>query len=306
MTGKKVALVAAQVLLAVLVGLGIRELWLASRGNDGAGGQAPETLAVRAGIAPDVHAFGEPILATVDVVADAGFIKPETVRIEADFAPYELDGEPTVERNVADGVAHVVFRYPLRCLREGCDASGARGVAQFEPGLVRFRYVDGSGPGRYLLEWPPVEVASRVSGADLEGLRWRADETTLPDATMRVGPVGLAAVLIALALLLVGAALWLARGLWRSASEEAVDESRETRTPLERALDLVLADSLNGSSSDDRRQTLERLARELTAAGEEGLAEDARELAWSSRAASGDEVLGFARRVTEATGVGAA
>jgi hypothetical protein len=306
MTGKKVALLSAQVLLAVLVGLGIRELWLASRGDDGPGGQAPETLAVRTRIAPDVHAFGEPVVATVDVVADASFIKPETVRIETDFAPYELDGEPTVERSVADGVAHVVFRYPLRCLREGCDASGARGVAQFEPGFVRFRYVEGSGPGRYLLEWPPVEVASRVTEADLEGLRWRANETALPGATMRVGPVGLAAVLIAVALLLSGTALWLVRRLWRSEPEEAVEESREARTPLERALDLVLADSRNGSSSEDRRQTLERLARELTAAGEDGLAEDARELAWSSRAASGDEVLGFARRVTDATGVGAA
>jgi hypothetical protein len=303
---RKAALIAVQVLLAVLVGLGIRELWLASSGDDGPGGKAPETLAVQARIAPDVHTFGEPVVATVEVVADAGFIKPETVRIETDFAPYELDGEPTVERNVADGVAHVVFRFPLRCLQEGCDAAAARGVAQFEQGFVRFRFVEGAGPGRHILEWPPIEVASRVTEADLEGLRWRANETTLPDATMRVGPLGLAAVLIAIALLLAGAALWLARQLWRSEREETITESSETRTPLERALDLVLADSRNGSSSGDRRQTLERLARELTAAGEDGLAEDARELAWSPRAASGDEVLGFVRRVTDATGVVAA
>jgi hypothetical protein len=302
---KRAALIALQVALAVLVGLGIRQVWLASS-DDGLSGQAPETLGVQARVTPDVHTFGEPVVASVDVVADAGSIKPETIRIETDFAPYELDGEPTVERKVAGSVAHVAFRFPLRCLREGCDAAAARGVAQFEPGFVHYRFVEGSGPGRHILDWPSIEVASRVREADLEALRWRASETTLPEATMRVGPVGLAAVLIAIALALAGAAAWLARRLWRSAPEEPLAETQQSRTPLEQALDLVLADSGNGSSSPDRRQMLERLARELTAVGEDGLAEDARELAWAPRGASGDDIAGFARRVTDATGVGVA
>ena len=48
---KKVSLVAVQVLLAVLVGLGIREVWLASRGDDDAD-RARETLAVQARVSP--------------------------------------------------------------------------------------------------------------------------------------------------------------------------------------------------------------------------------------------------------------
>ena len=127
--------------------------------------RAPETLAVSARITPDVHTFGEPVVATVEVVADAGFIKPDSVRVETDFAPYELAGEPTVDREVINGVARVVFTYPLRCLREGCDAAAARGVAQLEPGFVHYRFVEGSGPGRHILDWPPFEVASRVSPA---------------------------------------------------------------------------------------------------------------------------------------------
>ena len=302
---KRTVLIAVQVVLAVLVGLGVRELWLAHSGGTAVEG-SPAAVEVRPSITPDVHTFGEPIVATVEVVADSSFVKPDTIRVDADFAPYELDGEPVVERRQAGDIAHVVFRIPLRCLREGCDAAAARGVAQFDTALLRYRFVEGSGPGRHLIEWPPVVVGSRVTEADLETLRWRANETTLPEATTRVGPVGLAVVLIALALLLAGTAVWLARRLWGTRAEEAATEHREARTPLERALDLVLADSHNGSSSPDRRQTLERLARELTAVGEDGLAEDARELAWAPRVAPAHEVAGFARRVTEAIGAGVA
>ena len=177
MTAKRVALIGFQVVLAILVGLAIRELWLSRSGDDATARRAPETLAVSARITPDVHTFGEPVTATVEVVADAGFIKPDSVRVETDFAPYELAGEPTVDREVINGVARVVFTYPLRCLREGCDAAAARGVAQLEPGFVRYRFVEGSGPGRHILDWPPFEVASRVSPAAVEQLRWRASDS---------------------------------------------------------------------------------------------------------------------------------
>lgn len=304
MTAKRAALIGLQVVLAILVGLGIRELWLARSGDDGPATRAPETLAVQTRVAPDVHTFGDPVVATVDVVADAGFIKPDTIRVDADFAPYELDGEPTIERTVVDGMARVVFSYPLRCLKEGCDAASGRGVAQLEPALVRYRFVEGSGPGRQVVDWPAFEVASRVDAEDLEALRWRASDSALPAVTTRVSPVTLTLVLVALALALLGVAVWLARRLWHTPTESVVDEARVERTRLERALDLVLADSGNGASAPDRRQTLERLARELADVGQDGLAEDARTLAWSPAVASADDVDGLVRRVTEATGAG--
>jgi hypothetical protein len=305
-TARRAALIGLQVVLAILVGLGIRELWLARGGDDGAPATAPETVAVEARVTPDVHLFGEPVVATVEVVADANFVRPDTIRVDADFAPYEPDGEPTVDRSVVDGVARVVFSYPLRCLDEGCDAASARGVAQLEPALVRYRFVEGSGPGRQIVDWPPFEVASRVSRDELEALRWRASDSALPAVTARVSPVGLALVLVALAIVLGGAAFWLARRLWHVPAEPTVEEEAVERSRLERALELVLAGSGNGASAPDRRQTLERLARELTDVGQDGLAEDARALAWSPAAASGDDVDGLVRRVTEATGAGAA
>ncbi len=305
MTARRVALIGVQVVLAILVGLGIRELWLARSGDDGPATRAPETLAVQARVTPDVHTFGDPVVATIEVVADAGFVRADTLRVDADFAPYESDGDPAVERSVVDGVARVVFTYPLRCLREGCDAASARGVAQLPPALVRYRFVEGAGPGRRAVDWPPFEVASRVAADDLEALRWRASDSVLPAVTTRVSPVGLALALVALAIVLAGAAVWLARRLWHTPAETPAEETGVERTRLERALDLALAGPGNGASATDRRQTLERLARELADVGQDGLAEDTRALAWSPAAASRDDVDRLARRVTEATGGGA-
>jgi hypothetical protein len=301
-TAKRVALVGFQVVLAILVGLAIRELWLSRSGDDAAAREAPETLTVSARVTPDVHAFGEPVVATVEVVADAAFIKPDTVRVETDFDPYQLAGEPTVDRQVIDGVARVVFTYPLRCLREGCDAAAARGVAQLEQGFVHYRFVEGSGPGRHILDWPPFEVASRVSPEAVEQLRWRASDTVLPAVTTRIGPGGVAVVVLGIAAVLAGIAVWLARRLWRTERVGVVEEERPDRSPLERALELVLSGSSNGAASPDRRTALERLARELTNVGQDGLAGDARALAWAPGAATADDVTGFARRVTEITG----
>ena len=46
-----------------------------------------QELSASARITPDVHTFGEPVVATVEVVADAGFIRPDSLRVETDFAP---------------------------------------------------------------------------------------------------------------------------------------------------------------------------------------------------------------------------
>jgi hypothetical protein len=60
-------------------------------------------------------------------------------------------------------------------------------------------------------------------------------------------------------------------------------------TSLERALAGLLASSSNGGG-DERRMSLERLARELAATGRPELAARARRLAWSPRPVAGDEV----------------
>jgi hypothetical protein len=293
------AIVAVQVAAAVLVGLAIKELWVATRG-DGTVGAPTRAVTVTSRIEPDVVAFGTPVVATADVVADATVVDPGSIRLQVDFSPYEVAGEPAVERHVEGGTAHVTFRYTLRCLREGCEPSGARGVARFESGLVRYRFADNPGTGRDVVDWPPVIVASRVAAADVEAIRWRASETELPAVTTRFGPTSLAIALLAGALALAGCAVWLARRLWHVPPAPEETAPRDERPPLERALHLARSAAANGAAVADRRRALELVARELDAVGLSGLADEARELAWSPRPSTAEEVDSLARRAEDA------
>jgi hypothetical protein len=302
---KRLPLIAFQVVLVALLAFGAAELWSARHPGEKAPPSDIDTMSVGASVRPSVHTFGQPIVATVQVVADASLVKPQTIRVETDFSPYELAGAASVERKVANGIARVVFRYPLRCLTEGCDASGDRGVAQFESGFVHYRFVRGSGPGRNLIDWPAIHVASRVTETELDGIDWRASRTALPTVTTRFDSGTLALVLVAIAIVLAGIAAWLALRLWRiePAPEPA---SVDARTSLERALDLVVSIAANGAPMTERRRSLERLARELDANGYIALAENARELAWSSSSASSEDIAALVQHTSETAGRGSA
>ncbi len=115
---------------------------------------------------------------------------------------------------------------------------------------------------------------------------------------------GLAAALLVGALALAGGAVWLGRRLWHVPPVLEAATPRDERPPLERALELALAESGNGASAPDRRRALERVARELDAVGLDDLADEARELAWSPRASSPDEVESLARRAQGAAAHG--
>lgn len=290
------ALIALQVCVAVLVGLAIRELWVAARGERDSVGAPARAVGVTARIEPDVVAFGTPVVATADVVADATVVDPGSIRVQADFSPYEVAGGPVVERHVEGATAHILYRYTLRCLREGCEPAGARGVARFDPGLVRYRFVGHPGTGRDIVEWPSVIVASRVAAPDVQAIRWRASETALPPVTTRLGARTTAALLLLAALALAGAAVWLGRRLWHVPSVADEPAPRDERPPLERALELARAEAANGAASPARRKALELVARELDRAGLADLADEARSLAWSPRPFRAEEVESLARR----------
>ena len=258
---------------------------------------------MRTRITPDVHTFGEPVVATVDVVADAGFIKPGDDSGRGRLRALRARREPTVERECRG--RHRARRLPLPAalppggLRRRPERAAS---SQFAPGSSATAIVRGPGPGRHIDRLAVQSRSPRASGAPIsKRLRWRASETTLPARRCGSGPVAARG----------RADRARARCSRRGASGspggsgaarpgQAVTESVEPRTPLERALDLVLADSRNGSTSaraaPDAREARPRAH---GGSGEDGLAEDARELAWSPRAASGDDVAGFARRVTE-------
>lgn len=296
---KRTAVIAVEIAAAVLVGLAARELWLAVRGES-SGARPARAVDISTSVTPNVVAFGTPVVATADVVADARVVDPDSIRLLADFSPYEVVGSPMVARDVTGDTARVVYRYTLRCLREGCDPAAARGLAQFEPGIVRYRFRDSQGSGRDIVDWPSAVVASRVAAADVEAIRWRASETELPALTTRLGPKGLAAVLLLGALALVATAVLLGRRLWHVPPEPDQAELGFVRPPLARALDLVRADLGNGASAPDRRRTLERVARELSTLGRDDLADEARALAWSPRTCTSEEIEAFARRAEDA------
>jgi hypothetical protein len=285
--------------VAVLAGLVVGLVWLAGSGDDRVT-RPSQSIEVRTDMTPDAHVFGQQVVATVEALVDTSEIDPASVRVETDFAPYELAGPRTIERRVSPGVALVTFRFPLRCLQEGCDTSTARGVAEFETGRIVYRFRAGAGDAFGALDWPAFEVASRVSADDVDRIRWRAAETTLPDVSYRVDPTWLAALLLAGAAVLAAGAAVLARRVWWGGPDEtaSTEQPVQSATRLERALALARDASLNGDVPR-RRQALERVARELGAVDYPELAAEARALAWSPAGSTEDEVEGLARRAED-------
>jgi hypothetical protein len=285
------------VILASVVG-GL--VWLAGSRDDGTPVPA-QAIEVSTDITPDAHVFGSPVVATAEALVDTTVIDPQSVRVLTDFAPYEQAGEHTVERRVSGGTAVVIFRFPLHCLQEGCDTSGARGVAEFETGRIVYRFHEGANDAFGPLDWPAFEVASRVSADDVERISWRAAETTLPDVSYRADPAWLAALLLAAAAVLAAGATVLARRVWWVPDERAaLEQTGPTETRLQRALTLARDASLNGDVPR-RRRALERVAQELGAVDRPELAAEARALAWSPAESTEDEVESLARRAEDGT-----
>ena len=261
---------------------------------------------VSASVQPTTHAFGEPVVAELVAVADASVVNLDAVRVAPEFEPYESAGPAQVERTVSGDTARFRFRWPLRCLREGCAPDGERRTFEFPLGNVIYRFRSTPGPASALIDWPSFQVTARVGGEALAERRWRADETALPAVSYRWSPGTLAVVLLAaaaaLAALGVGLAWWLAQG--RSTAATADEEvAAPVLSPLERALELARHASRNGDSPE-RRRALERVARELGLHGHGELAERARALAWAPGGADPAAVDDLASRARATTNGG--
>ena len=288
---------ALQLGIAALVGLVVGLVWLAGSPDETL--RPNDAIEVQTDITPDAHVFGEPVVATVEALFDATQIDPSSVRVVTEFAPYEQVGDRTVERRVSGGIGVATFRFPLRCVEEGCDTSGSRGVAEFETGRVVYRFHDSPNDAFGALDWPPFEVASRVSADDVENIRWRAAETSLPEAGYRATPAWLAALLLAVAVALGTGAVLLARSWWwRPSARLSLEAATPTATPLARALALAREASLNGDVPR-RRRALERVARELRAANSPELEAEARALAWSQAGSTEADVESLTRRAED-------
>ncbi len=290
-------LIAASAAVGLAAALAALALW------DGTSGTAPppssgKTVRVEAAVAPRVSLFGDPVVASVDVLFDRRVVRPESVGIDASFEPWKQQGMPRPEVSESGDLVRLSYRITLTCSVIEClpAASGE----QFQFPSARVHYGLRVQPGRVFdtFTWQPFQVASRLTEEEVGRARWRADLGALPPVSYRIAPALLGALLLGAAGLLCVAAVLLAlRALPPRAREASEQDAGDLPTRLEQALDLALETSAANGGSPEARRALERLARELGAAELPRRADEARHLAWSSAQPSPADVEALVRVV---------
>jgi hypothetical protein len=302
----RLARVAAVALAAVATGVIVGVLVL-GRGSDdetSTPSRFDQTVSVRASLEPRVHLFGDPVTAHIELRLDERRVRPDNLVVDALFRPYEQIAPVRRERRDVGDTVLMRFSYPLQCLARACAPGGPRRQLRFPPIRVQYVLSDVRARGTTTAEWPPIDVASRLSSFDIQEANWRADLEP-PDVSYRMSPGVLAAALGGAALLLALAAGLLGWRLLERRPEEAAEEvSVERRPPLERALEHIGVVSANGATPE-RRRALERLARELDRVEQPTLSARARRLAWAPGDPDWSEVERLTDDVRAATGADA-
>jgi hypothetical protein len=267
-------------------------------------------IEARASLAPGTGLFGDTFAASVDVVLDRRRIDPDSVRLAADFVPWEIVGDPVRARRDSGDTTHLRTTYTVRCLSGACVPLSDAISVEFPPVSVTFsrRSTSGAAGEALEVEWPRLFVYSRTALAALEArgstIPWRADLVSQPDVSYRVSPtLAIALATAGSALFAVAALALLAFAWWRRAPAPAPEPELPPEpelTPLEQALAL-LEDTARVDGFADRRRALELVAEEL-AIRDADLAEAARTLAWSEDVPKADATSELATRVRSLIG----
>jgi hypothetical protein len=287
----------AWALVALLVGAGTVAAIAKLREDRGVKGPVLTTdlIAVRADVLPHEHLFGDALTAQVDVLLDRAFVRPGSVRVEENFAPFRVRGEPQRERRDLGDTTHLTFTYRLDCLRGGRCLPDEEGRTYDLP-EVRVSYVVTEIGDRTTtrVPVPTLTTTSRLLGANLDEPAFRADPRRIPAPTYRVSPTLLAAAVLGAAGVLVLAALALIVPVLPLGFVQRRLAARRARrrTNLERALAHLRATAPEGQS-EDVRPALERLASELGRIESDDLAVQTRRLAWSQPPPVEDEIGGL-------------
>jgi hypothetical protein len=269
------------------------------------GGSAEKVQAIQASatIEPGAHLFGDRLLARVEVLVDRRAVDPASVRVRAAFMPYGTAGPPTVSTGLAGNDVSLRYGFTLLCLRDECRPE-PRGAKEFRFGTVQIRFRDHGRAATLAVPWPPIEVGSRLTSADIGQPQLRARDTELPAVSYRVSPS-----LLSTLLFLLAAALAVGAGVlvWPSVSPllpaRGARDDLAGLPPLERAVTLLRRSLARGRAADQRK-ALDRLARELRRSGRDDLAGGARALAWSEQEPPPDEMTALAGRVEATIGAG--
>jgi hypothetical protein len=247
--------------------------------------------------------------AIVDVTVDRTRWDPGSVRLGAQFSPWEVIGSPTREEQESGAFGHVRTTYVLRCMASPCIPVGQ--ASPIELGEVSATV---AAPGalegqqrRFQAEWPLLVVYSRFASVGFEDAQnadapWRADLESLPALSYRVSPNVLVWILLGLSVLLVVAAAALSYVAWPKREPalppEPEPEPLPSLSPLEQAL-ILLEESVRVDGAGDQRRALELVAEELDAYGDPDLAGQARVLAWSPDVPGVEQTNALAAQVRE-------
>jgi hypothetical protein len=284
---------------ALVLGLLVAFLWRSASDESRAPEELPTQIAVQTRIDPREHGIGDRIMAELVVLVDTSVVDPGSIRPLIDYEPYDRIGDVQKTVTQEGSVARFIYRIPLMCLAEACAPSEETPITELPAGTVFYRFRQAPRPVGREIEWPQMNFVERATDEEVEDGQWRVDAPAITPVSYRFNPGWLAALLFvaALAFLLVAAAI-----VWQAVERRREPEAGpvvDTRPPLERALDAARLASLNGAVPE-RRRALERVARELSALGEDELAARARTLAWSPEGASRQAVEDLARDAQEA------
>ena len=265
-------------------------------------------LKVYATITPPVHFFGEPITATVAVVADRKWVAPANVHVVVHFRPYQSAGAPTIVRSSNGRLLQLTWTWHLRCLTVQClpvtKHSDLSHVFQFSPAHVE--YLSPTGQVRYTKDarFQREAVLSELSPSEVDAIGARAlvwygvDQITpLPAPHYRVSPDLAFWLAVALATLLGAAGLALAARWALPYLPARAARAPASASSLERALTLFFW----ARAHDDetlQRKALERVADELPFDVHD-LSETARALAWSRETPEEEDV----QEISEKAGI---
>ncbi|MDQ3672584.1 MAG: hypothetical protein M3364_09165 [Actinomycetota bacterium] len=261
---------------------------------------------------PAVALFGDTVLAHVDVLVDTSRVDPESVRVGAQFAPFEIVGPARRLRRDAGDNAYLRRTFVLRCLTGTCVPSGESARYEFPPARVAFAAAgdEAADTSSVTVSVPSVRVYSRFTalgaGTERGASPWEADVLSLPAVSYRLSPGLLVALLLSLAGLAALAGVSLGYLAWPPRVEAGPEPEPELPpapplSPLEQAL-ILLEQSIRVDGAADQRRALELVAEELELAdwGDRDLARSARALAWSEGVPPIEQTTLLATRVRTA------
>jgi hypothetical protein len=260
-------------------------------------------------LAPREVLFGDTVQARFEIVLDKERVDPESVRVAADFDPWEIVGQSATRRQDDGDLSYLRTTFVLRCVTGTCLPSGQSARYDFRPARIAYGAPRDERVEESSIEvpLPPIRVYSRFAAANRDAdpfsSPWRADVLSLPAVSYGLAPGVLVVILLGAAALAALGGLVLAYVAWPRRVPAVPPEPpppppMPVLSPLEQALEL-LEHSIRSNGAAAPRRALEQVAEQLELSdwGDPKLARTARVLAWSEDVPPVEETTTLAARV---------